>query len=295
MSQPPDEHQNPPSAYPPGAGYPPPGDTPYPPAAPGPYPPQPPAGPAAQPPGAPASFPPPPGAVPPGGAYPPPGGAFPPGAVPPGGAFPPGAMPPGGAFPPPKKKSNVGKIVLIVLAVLLVLCVGGGTAIWFAVKDTVNETIDATRTRVVAPDTLAGRPKVTDPQLQTASDQMVQGLKSSVENETGAVGAFYGDPTAQDLVLIVAVSGVMVDPKKELDDAIQGLSGELGVTNMAAVDAGPLGGDASCGDGQAEGVPMGICAWANRGSVGLVVMYFSSRAEAEAQFVTIRGQIEQRD
>ncbi|GGM34927.1 hypothetical protein GCM10011608_19360 [Micromonospora sonchi] len=226
-----------------------------------------------QPGAAPAGFPPPPGAVPPGDAYP----------------------PPGGAFPPPKKKSNVGKIVLIVLAVLLLLCVGGATAIWFAVKDTVNETIDATRTRVVAPDTLAGRSKTTDPDLQRASDKLVQDLTSSVENETGAVGGFYGDPEAQDLVMIVAASGVMVDPKKELDDAIQGISGELSVTNMAAVEPGPLGGNASCGDGKVEDVPMGVCAWADRGSVGLVVTYFSSRAEAEAEFVTIRSQIEQRD
>ncbi|GIJ28931.1 hypothetical protein Vqi01_40930 [Micromonospora qiuiae] len=282
MSQPQGEHQNPPSVgpYPPGAGYPPPGGTPHPSAAPGPYPPQSSTGPVPQQPGAaPSGFPPLPGAVPPGGAYPPPG------AVPPGGAYP----------PPPKKKSSAGKIVLIVLAVLLVLCVGGGTAIWFAIKDTVSETIDASRTRVVAPDTLAGRPKVTDPQLQSASDEMVRELKTTVENETGAVGGFYGDLNAQDLVLFVAVSGMMVDPKKELDEAIQQISGELSVTNMAAVEPGPLGGDASCGDGRAEGAPMGICAWADRGSVGLVMMYFSSRAEAEAEFVTIRSQIEKRD
>ncbi|WP_433537681.1 hypothetical protein ACQPZK_08080 [Micromonospora sp. CA-249363] len=195
---------------------------------------------------------------------------------------------------PPPKKSNVGKIILIVLAVVLVLCVGGAAITWFAVKDEVGDVVDATRTRVVAPATLAGRAKNTDPQLQTVADQMVTQMKSEVQNETSTVGAFYGDPTKQDLVLIAAVSGVMSDPKKELDEAVTGLSSELSVTNMAAVEAGPLGGDARCGDGKAESVPLGVCVWADRGSVGMVVMYFKTAAEATAEFVSIRGQIEQR-
>ncbi|PZG15683.1 hypothetical protein C1I95_19035, partial [Micromonospora craterilacus] len=198
------------------------------------------------------------------------------------------------ASPPPKKKSSVGKIVLIVLAVVLVLCAGGATAVWFAVKDTVGETVDAARTRVVAPDTLAGRPKATDPESQQVSEGMVREMKATAPNATGAVGAFYGDPADDDLIMIVAVSGLMGDPQKELDTTIQDLSGDLSLSNMAAVDPGPLGGEASCGDGKAD-VPVGVCAWADRGSVGMFVMYAASRADAEAEFLTIRSQIEQRD
>jgi hypothetical protein len=219
----------------------------------------------------------------------------------------PGAWPQQQGFPPqpgqpyggphlaaPPKKSNVGKIILIVLAVLLVLCLGGAAAIWFTVKDEVGDVVDATKTRVVAPATLAGRTKNTDPQLQTIADQMVTSMKSEVQNETSTVGAFYGDPTKQDLIMIAAVSAVMTDPKKELDEAVTGLSSELTVTNMAAVDAGPLGGDARCGDGKAESVPLGVCIWADRGSVGLMVLYFKTAEQTKAEFVTIRGQIEQR-
>ncbi|WP_238425395.1 hypothetical protein [Micromonospora parastrephiae] len=72
--------------------------------------------------------------------------------------------------PPPAKKSKVGKIILIVLAVVLVLCLGGAAITWFAVKDEVGDVVDATKTRVVAPATLAGRAKNTDPQLQAAAD-----------------------------------------------------------------------------------------------------------------------------
>ncbi|WBB89315.1 hypothetical protein [Verrucosispora sp. WMMC514] len=283
MSHPSDEHQNPPPAgpYPPPGGYPQQGPAPYPSAGAQPVPPQQPGQPAP-------------------GTYPPPGQPYPAGPAPagpgqtgqgfPGPGFP-GPAPAG----PPKKKFRVGMIVLIVLAVLLVLCVGGGTAVWFAVKDDVSEAVDATRTRMVAPDTLAGRPKNTDPELQQAADDMVRDIRSTVSNETSAVGAFYGDPAAEDLVMIAGASGLMSDPKQELDAAVQGLSADLGLSNMTSVDPGPLGGEASCGDGLTEDVPLGVCTWADRGSVGLIVMFFSSRADAQAEFVTIRGQIEQRD
>ncbi|PZF87049.1 hypothetical protein [Micromonospora deserti] len=221
------------------------------------------------------------------GGFPPPQGGFPP---PQPGYGDPNAL----AGPPPKKKSGVGKVLLIVFAVLLVLCLGGAAVSYFALKDEVGDAVDAANTRVVAPETLAGRPKINDAELQSLSDQMVSEMKSSVQNETGAVGAFYGDPANQDLVMIAAASGLMADPKKELDDAVTGLSTELAVTGMAAVEPGPLGGDARCGDGKTEDVPLGVCVWADKGSVGMIVMFFKSGAEAKSEFATIRGQVEQR-
>ncbi|WP_205809067.1 hypothetical protein [Micromonospora sp. HNM0581] len=276
MSHPSDAHQNPPAAgpYPPPGTYPNPGA--HPPAAPVPYPPA-------------GTQPVPPQQPPPGG-YPPPGQPYSAGPGHPGPGFP-GPGPAGQQ----KKKLQVGVIVLIVLAVLLVLCGGGGTAIWFAVKEDVSEAIDATRTRMVAPDTLAGRPKLTDPELQQAADGMVSDIRSTVSNETSAVGAFYGDPTGENLVMIAGASGLITDPGQELDAAVEGLAAGMALKNMTLVDAGPLGGEARCGDGETEGVPLGVCTWADRGSVGLVVLFFSSRADAQAEFLTIRGQIQQRD
>ncbi|MEW2427597.1 hypothetical protein AB0877_06220 [Micromonospora sp. NPDC047644] len=195
--------------------------------------------------------------------------------------------------PPPAKKSNVGKIVLIVLAVVLVLCVGGAAITWLVVKDDVGAVVDASKTRVVAPTTLAGRPKLTNPELLTAAEQAVAGMKTAAGNETSTVAAFYGDPAKQDLVMIAGVSGLLSDPKKELDAYVDGLSKQLTVDTMTAVDAGPLGGEARCGDGKAETVPLGICVWADRGSLGMVVMYFKSADQAKAEFTTIRGQVEQ--
>ncbi|MEU1810470.1 hypothetical protein O7622_12480 [Micromonospora sp. WMMD1076] len=197
--------------------------------------------------------------------------------------------------PVPPKKSGVGKILLIVLAVVLVLCVGGGIVTWIVTKDTVNEVVTATKTRVVEPQTLGGRAKVTDPQLQTAAAQMKSELSKDVPDATSTVGAFYGDPAKKDLVMIVAVSGVMADPKKELADATAAVTPDLATKDFKTVDAGPLGGDAKCSDGKASDVPVAVCIWADRGSLGMVVVYFKSAAELQSEFLTMRGEIEKQD
>ncbi|RZU74190.1 hypothetical protein EV384_2633 [Micromonospora kangleipakensis] len=195
---------------------------------------------------------------------------------------------------PPPKKSNVGRILLITLAVVVVLCLGGGAVLVFAAKDKVGDVVDATKTRLVAPATLAGKPKVTDPQLTSAAEQMSAEMKKDVPDATSTVGAFYGNPAKKDLVMIAGASGVLADPKKELEDGAKSLSSELAVTTFSPVDAGPLGGDAKCGDGKIDGSPVGVCIWADRGSLGVIIMYFKSADDLKSQFATMRGQIEQK-
>ncbi|MFC0029065.1 DUF4352 domain-containing protein [Micromonospora chaiyaphumensis] len=119
-----------------GAPYPPPGGA-YPPAPESPYAPQPPiSGTPYPPPGAPQ-----PAYPATGAAFPPPPGQYPP---PPGEAYPPtGPYPPApGQFGPPPKKSNknVWITVGIVVAVMLLLCCGGGI---FAIYSGAQKTKDA--------------------------------------------------------------------------------------------------------------------------------------------------------
>ena len=223
--------------------------------------------------------------------YPYQGGEQPPVPPPYGGVqYPGGAAPPPPPAAPPPKKSNVGKIILIILAVLLVLCAAGGTAAYFLLRDRV----DAASTRVVAPETLAGRPKVTQPELQTASDTLVANLKTNMPDATSTVGAFYGDVLAGDLIMIAAVSGIVANPAAEVDKSFSDMSGAgMAVTNIQSVDPGPLGGEAKCGDGSSQGLSLGICSWADFGSIGMIVMYDKTGAEAATEFVEIRGAIEQ--
>lgn len=208
----------------------------------------------------------------------------------PAGQYPGGQYPSQAPQPPPAppKKSNVGKIILIILAVLVVLCAGGAAAVYFLLKDDVAT---ATNTRVVAPETLAGRPKITQPELQAAITAMEAELKTSLPTATSTASGFYGDLAAQDLVMIVAASGAVIDPQGEVEDAMT--SSGLATSNVTTIDPGPLGGEARCGDGDQDGVQVGVCAWADGGSVGMIVMFFKTGAQVANEFVTIRGQIEQ--
>jgi hypothetical protein len=204
--------------------------------------------------------------------------------------------PPSGTVPPPPKKSKAGKIILIVLAVVLVLCGGGVAIAYFAVKDEVTGAVAAAQTRLVTPDTLAGRPRNNDPALQTLADTMVTTMKGSQPGATSTIGAFYGDPGKRDLLMIAGASALVTDPAKELDVAITDLGeGDLKITNVASVEPGPLGGVAKCGDVNAEGVPLGVCVWADHGSVGVIALYFKTGAQAQAEFVQIRGEVEKRE
>ncbi|MCM0678210.1 hypothetical protein NCC78_26555, partial [Micromonospora phytophila] len=236
------------------------------------------------------------------------------------GGFPTG-QPYGEPSAPPAKKSRLGLILSLVLAGLLVLCVGGGGLAYVALSGdddpapvagsspgagatpsaaaTAEESPSVEpspepRIRLVTPKTLAGRPKSTDPELRALADEMVTDMKSTVRNETGAVGGFYGSPAKRNMLMVVAASGFVLDPAKELDDAVEELSGELAVTKMTAVPPGPLGGEARCGNGKSSDIPLGVCVWADQGSVGMIVMFFSSATKAKAQFATIRGQIEKK-
>ncbi|MEU6204753.1 hypothetical protein ABZ814_14325 [Micromonospora musae] len=192
-------------------------------------------------------------------------------------------------------RSRPRKALLIVAAAVLVLCLGGGAATWFVVKDDAGGNVEAARTRVIAPETLAGRPRIADKELQSVADQLVADMNKRAQDQiTGTVGAFYGDPAKRELAMIASASGLIPDPKRKLDDAIAEISPELTVTETAPVDPGPLGGEARCGDGKVDTTPLGVCFWADRGSVGAVVIYFKSAEQITAEFVTMRGEIEQR-
>ncbi|MFJ8582616.1 hypothetical protein [Micromonospora sp. NPDC093277] len=205
----------------------------------------------------------------------------------------PGFGPPAG--PQPKKKFSVGKILLIILAVVVVLCMGGGTAIYFARKDTVKEVVDATKTRLVEPETLGGRPKVTEPELLSIADNVKTQLKGSLLGATSSIGGIYGDLAKQDMVMIAGATVLQADPKKNLDAFTRGLVATVGKLEFKTVDAGPLGGEAKCGDGESNSIQVGVCAWADRGSVGMIVIYFKSAADLQPQFAAMRGEIEKKD
>ncbi|TDC42239.1 hypothetical protein [Micromonospora sp. KC213] len=238
--------------------------------------------------------PPQPGSGEPHGSYPPPQQ---PGETP---AFPPPGDNPSQPGAPAAKKSNVGKILLISLAAVLVLCLGGAAVAFFAVKDEAKKAVEAveaaTNTRVVAPETLAGRAKSTDPSLLAGAKELETQLNQSLPDATSTAGAFYGTVEQKNLVMVAAASGRNADPAKTLDDTLAGAGqAQLQIKEMKSVDAGPLGGLAKCGDAETSGVPLGICVWSDKGSLGMIIVYFKSGQEAAAELSTMRGQIQQKN
>jgi hypothetical protein len=197
--------------------------------------------------------------------------------------------------PPPPRRSNAGRVLLIVLSAIVLVCGVGAAVTYFVVKDGAQSAVDAAKTRLVAPETLNGRPRLHDQAYESAANTAVNGINANVPGATSTIAAVYGDPAKQDLVMVVGTSKIISNPKRTLDEVIAGFSrGGLQMSNVTDVEPGPLGGYAKCGDSQASGLKIGACVWADRGSVGMVFVYFKTAAEASKEFVTIRGAVEQR-
>ena len=227
---------------------------------------------------------------------------------PPQGGYPqPGA--PLAGYPAPKK-SRALPITLISIALVLVVCVGGGTAVYLAGRNTAKSLADtissaaptpgATSTApeptisIVEPRTLGGRPRLTDPAYTGLTDQLEKNL-ALLPGASQSVGAIYGTPAKRNVVLVVAAKSLVGDPKQEVDEAFDGPAFEnLKLTGVASIPPGPLGGAAKCAKGKDAGVSLSLCAWADEGSSGLLIWYLGSLNKAKNEFVRLRGQIEQK-
>jgi hypothetical protein len=204
----------------------------------------------------------------------------------------PGFAPQYGAPGQPPKKSSALKIVLIILGVLVLLCAVGGTIVGLVAKDKISDLIEGARISVVEPDTLAGRPKVTDPALAGTMTLLDSQLKK-VPGATSTVGALYGDPQSQDLVIVEAVASITGTAQSRYDDFTTGMgSSGFAPDDLQDTDPGPFGGIARCGDGQnTTGQSIWVCVWSDKGSTGMIAMT-AKPSNPEPEFVTMRGQIE---
>ncbi|GLY94836.1 hypothetical protein [Actinoplanes sp. NBRC 103695] len=219
---------------------------------------------------------------------------------------------------PVKPKSRALPITLVSIAVFLVLCVGGTTAVVLVARnttDSVNEAVDdytppplpsiepldpaptteapAGKTiTIVEPRTLGGRPKLTDDQFKGITEQLKSDL-ANIPNARNTVGALYGKVAKQDIVVIAGVAADVDNPAQELNGTFLGAGvGGLKVTGITSIKAGPLGGVAKCGKADASGTDMVLCAWADEGSVGWIIWYFKTITKAKAEFAKLRGEIE---
>jgi hypothetical protein len=230
------------------------------------------------------------------------------------------------AGPPPKKKSKALPIILVAVGIVLVLCIGGITAVVLVGKDKVDDvkkaidtaasatptvpsgpgTPEATTTtppaqapvanvKITEPKTLGGRPKINDPSLTATTKTMTSELLDEYPDATSSFGAFYGVPAKKTLVMALGVEAPIPDPALEVTKnfAGMGLSGTQ-IKNIVPASTGSLGGTAKCGSSQTNGVSLAVCSWADDGSSGMIVFYYKSVTKAKAEFPALRAQIEKK-
>ena len=213
---------------------------------------------------------------------------------------------------PPKKSSKVLPIVLVSIAIVLVLCVGGVVAFYMIGKAKVDElnaqatdpsapaggpagpTKAVATVEIVEPTTLGGRPRLTDAQFAGVATALESSLKE-VPGATDTVGALYGSVAKQNIVIVAAVEAPLDDPSRELNESFASASGGgLKIKDISAASTGSLGGVAKCGSASASGLDMAICSWADDGSLGMIMWYFKSAAQAKAEFPKLRAEIEKK-
>ncbi|MEV8504606.1 hypothetical protein AB0368_07210 [Actinoplanes sp. NPDC051475] len=150
---------------------------------------------------------------------------------------------------------------------------------------TTNTTKTATTVKTVEPAQLGGRPKDSD----------IPAAFAKAPGRTSEASALYGTASKRDMMMVQAVAAPVRSPSTDLTAFLAGMSHSgLALENVTSMDAGTLGGVAKCGTGTVQGNSVAICAWADKGSMGFLIWYFSKVAEARSAFLKLRGQIEKR-
>ncbi|WP_184990408.1 hypothetical protein [Actinoplanes digitatis] len=196
-------------------------------------------------------------------------------------------------------------ITLMSIAVVLVLCVGGSTAVYLAGRNAAKDlggalatptpttTTEAPTITVVEPKTLGSRPKLTDPKFLAVGEQLREG-PANVPGATQRIGALYGTVAKRDIVIVAAAAAPLEDPQREFETAFADGIKELKLTGVTRADPGTLGGVARCGKGEADGDRLIMCGWADEGSIGWVIWYFTSLSKAKGEFPKIRAEVEKK-
>ncbi|WP_412541939.1 hypothetical protein R8Z50_05170 [Longispora sp. K20-0274] len=170
-------------------------------------------------------------------------------------------------FTPPQapKKSGAGKIVAGVLALVLLLCLGG--AALFVVP------IVADQGATIALPAKIGNLALDDgPEGKAAVDAMSNAAGSIAGHDSK--GALYHDGDKR--VIFFGATGLNLRLKGQLDEAFDALHASY----MFDLDAGDLGGYIRCGTLNGST----ICMWIDHGSIGLAIFMQGEKAASGAQF-----------
>ncbi|XVU28591.1 hypothetical protein ACQPZJ_16535 [Actinoplanes sp. CA-054009] len=226
-------------------------------------------------------------------------------------------------FPPPAEPARTldrtAAMMLAAFGVVLLLCLGGGSAATVlllrnpdaepaagatsepAAAPATSEPAPAptatATVKIIEPPKLGGRSKLRGGDLQASADALRERISSSPD--PNVVSAAYGAPGAVGIVLMAATKADIARPQLHVSTTLASMSdGTVGVSGITDAPTGSLGGSATCGDTAVE-TPSGsrkaaVCAWADEGSIGLVVFYDGSAAAVAGEFSKLRAEIEKK-
>ncbi|GAA2352150.1 hypothetical protein [Dactylosporangium salmoneum] len=197
--------------------------------------------------------------------------------------------------PPPAKKGKGLKITLAVVGAVFLVCAVVACVYFYPF-------ISEGNAHVAAPPSLpGGLTKETGDSATTLANSAESSLRSDVSGlDEIATGVYTAGGNTDKLVVVVAATGTFLSPGSEVDNAFKGFDGASGQTSVGAVrsySAGKLGGTVKCADGKAstgDGTKFALCAWGDHGSIGVVIFFGRSAADAAPLFVQIREAVQTR-
>ncbi|MEV6525158.1 hypothetical protein AB0M43_24710 [Longispora sp. NPDC051575] len=161
-------------------------------------------------------------------------------------------------FTPPQapKKSPTAKIVLGVLALVLLLCLGGAALFAFPIAQQQGATI-------ALPTTIGKLTLDEGPDGKKVVDSMGAAGGKLAGHRTK--GALYKD--GDKPVIFFGATGLNINLKSQLDDAFR----TMNATGQVDLDPGKLGGYVRCGTMSTAGLSMPVCLWIDHGSIGMAM------------------------
>jgi hypothetical protein len=192
--------------------------------------------------------------------------------------------------PPPvlvqyRKKRRKWPWVLLTMAVVCAGCCGG-SVVWS------KQFYDQYPVTVATSAAVAGLTAVED----ATAEKLVNRLRGAIDTEQIDETRFsivYRDQSRRR-VTVFGTTRFVTDPKKDLDAGVTQLTGELQLTGVHRVDAGPLGGQERCGSGRLDGRATTMCSWADHGSMGVGLFPGRSIEASSPMLQEIRAAIIQR-
>jgi hypothetical protein len=180
----------------------------------------------------------------------------------------------------PQPRRGVRRTVLGILVTLLALAATG-----FVLAQPILREYPARLTR---PASVAGMPMLTDAYHKGLAEHVRARIAARVPDADLTAAYYASDSNPAKPVLVVAGTALSLRPGWDVDHAFEA-NPQLRLTGLTRVDPGFLGGAARCG--QAPDGSLSLCAWADHGSVGIVVGYGRAILDTASLMRDIRPEI----